>query len=198
MASSVQIAKLALQHVGDRYDITSLDEATPEAEQVNLLFDDVRDMVLRQHPWKFAVKHDSPAQLAGTVPGLWTYMFTYPSDCLKMIEIVNPLGKDADPIEFDVMLNSGGAKVVVCDVEEPEFRYISRVTDSARFDPSFVMAFSLRLAQFLAVPLTGDRGLAEALRNEADRMMSMARADDANEGVEDDHRRDASWIEARA
>ena len=37
MASKVQIAKLALQHVGDRYDISDITEATPEAEQVNLL-----------------------------------------------------------------------------------------------------------------------------------------------------------------
>ena len=36
MASQVQIAKLALQHVGDRFDISSLTEFTPEAEQVNL------------------------------------------------------------------------------------------------------------------------------------------------------------------
>lgn len=198
MASSVQIAKLALQHVGDRYDITALDEATPEAEQVNLLFEDVRDMVLRQHPWKFAIKHDSPAQLSGTVPGLWSYMFVYPSDCLKMIEIVNPLGKDVDPIRFDVMLNSSGTKVIVCDVEEPELRYISRVTDSDAFDPGFVMAFSLRLAQYLAVPLTGDRGLALALKQDADEALSMAKSDDANEGVEEDHRREASWIDARA
>jgi hypothetical protein len=38
MASKVQIAKLALQHVGDRYDISDITEATPEAEQVNLLY----------------------------------------------------------------------------------------------------------------------------------------------------------------
>ena len=56
MASQVQIAKLALQHVGDRFDISSLTEVTPEAEQVNLIFNDTRDALLRQHPWNFAKK----------------------------------------------------------------------------------------------------------------------------------------------
>jgi hypothetical protein len=59
MASKVQIAKLALQHIGDRYDISDITEATPEAEQVNLLFDDTRDALLRQHPWAFATRHGS-------------------------------------------------------------------------------------------------------------------------------------------
>jgi hypothetical protein len=49
MASKVQIAKLALQHVGDRYDISDITEATPEAEQVNLLYDDTRDAMLPPH-----------------------------------------------------------------------------------------------------------------------------------------------------
>ena len=61
MASKVQIAKLALQHVGDRYDISDITEATPEAEQVNLLYDDTRDALLRQHPRVFATKYTSPA-----------------------------------------------------------------------------------------------------------------------------------------
>jgi hypothetical protein len=74
MSSEVQIARLALQNIGDRYDITSLNEASPEAEQVKLVFDNVRDMVLREHPWKFARKYATPAPLAGVVPGNWDYM----------------------------------------------------------------------------------------------------------------------------
>ena len=78
MASKVQIAKMALQHVGDRYDISDITEATPEAEQVNLLYDDTRDALLRQNPWVFATKYVTPAALAGPVPGNWTYMSVYP------------------------------------------------------------------------------------------------------------------------
>lgn len=198
MTSEVQIAKLALQHLGDRYDITSLNEATPEAEQVNLIFSDIRDQVLRSHPWKFAVKHTSPTVLAGTVPANWDYMFTYPADALKILHVVNPLGRTASPIHFDVFRNAANVKVVVCDEEEPEFKYISQVTDTAQFDPSFVTAFSLRLAYHLAIPLTGDRGLMRDLKLLADEAMSEAARESANEGVEDARTRDPDWITARA
>ena len=198
MATDVQIAKLALQHLGDRWDITSLSEATPEAEQVNLIFSDIRDQVLRSHPWKFAIKHTSPTALAGTVPANWDYMFTYPADALKILHIVNPLGRTVTPIKFDVFRNASDVKVVVCDEEEPEFKYISQVTDTAQFDPSFVTAFSMRLAQHLAIPLTGDRGLMRDLKMLADEAMSEAARESANEGVEDEHTRDPDWITARA
>lgn len=198
MASEVQIAKLALQHIGDRYDITAMDEASPEAEQVNLIFDDVRDMVLRSHPWKWAVKHTSPSALAGTVPGQWDYMFTYPSDALKVLNIVDPAGRDKKPLKFDILVNGSGTKVIVCDVEEPEFKYIFQVTDTAQFDASFVMALSLRLAQYLAVPLTGNVELAERMRLLADAEISAAMRENANEGVEEEQTRDPDWITVRA
>lgn len=198
MASEVQIAKLALQHLGDRYDITSLSEATPEAEQVNLVFDDVRDMVLRSHPWKFAVKHTSPTALAGTVPSIWDYMFQYPSDALKILNVVNPLGRTASPIKFDILLNSSDVKVIVCDEEEPEFSYISQVTDTSLYDPSFVMALSFRLAQYLAMPLTGDLQIMQTMRAMAENEISMAQRENANEGVDDGYSRDPDWISARA
>jgi hypothetical protein len=198
MASEAQIAKLALQHLGDRYDITSLDEASPEAEQVNLIFEDVRDAMLRSHPWKFAVKQTSPSTLVGTVPNQWDYMFVYPSDALKVLNIVNPFGRAEKPIKFDVMLNSTGTKVLVCDLEEPEFRYISKVTDTGMFDPAFVIAFAYRLAENLAIPLTGDTALRDRMRALADAETSAAMRENANEGVEEEIFRDPDWITARA
>ena len=82
--SDVQIAKLALQHIGDRFDITSLTEATPEAEQVNLVFENVRDALLREHPWKFALRYVKPASMSGTPPAQWGYMYAYPSTAVRV------------------------------------------------------------------------------------------------------------------
>ena len=157
MASKVQIAKLALQHIGDRYDISDITEATPEAEQVNLLFDDTRDALLRQHPWSFATKYTSPAALSGTAPGHWEYMFLYPTDCIRMLGIVNPLGKDQPHVKFEVARNSSGKRVILADIEEPEIFYTARIEDTTDYDPEFVMAFSYVLAARLVMPLVGGR-----------------------------------------
>ena len=83
MASETQIAKLALQHVGDRYDISDLTEESVEAEQVNLIFDDTRDWLLRQHPWGFAKKFATPSALVGTVPNNYDFMYTYMTDAVR-------------------------------------------------------------------------------------------------------------------
>jgi len=200
MASKVQIAKLALQHIGDKYDITSLSEATPEAEQVNLVFDDVRDMTLRAHPWKFAVKYSSPAALVAGPPDVvnWTYAFTYPADCLKVLNIVNPLGRDKKPVPFEIANDASDNKVIMANEEEPTLRYIKQETDSEKYDPLFVMALSYRIAQYIAIPITGDRGMMNDMKQLADEEIGKAAMESANEGIEAAQTRDPDWITARS
>jgi hypothetical protein len=196
MASKVQIAKLALQHIGDRYDISDITEATPEAEQVNLLFDDTRDALLRQHPWSFATKYTSPAALSGTAPGHWEYMFLYPTDCIRMLGIVNPLGKDQPHVKFEVARNSSGKRVILADIEEPEIFYTARIEDTTDYDPEFVMAFSYVLAARLVMPLVGERSIAADLYQQAQAVLNSAWETDSNEGIEEAIP-DADWIRAR-
>jgi hypothetical protein len=184
--------------LGDRYDIASLTEASPEAEQVNLVFDNVRDMVLREHPWKFARKYATPASLAGVVPGNWSYMYTYPSDAMRVIRIVNPLGDDKTPIRFEIARNAADLRVVLTNESEPTLEYTKQVTDPQQFDPQFVIAFSYRLAQYIAMPITGDRQVMADMKSMADIEINKAKASDANEGFEAPQPAEAGWINARA
>jgi len=200
MASQVQIAKLALQHLGDRYDISDLSEATVEAEQVNLIYEDTRDWLLRQHPWNFAKKYASPAELTGSgttaVPGNWERMYLYPPDALRMGGIVNPLGDDQPVLKFEVARNASDERILLCNVEDAEIFYTARITDPTDFDPEFTMAFSYALASKMAMPLTGERAIAGDLMGEARNHISSAWETDSNEGVEE-AAPDASWIRAR-
>jgi hypothetical protein len=196
MASKVQIAKLALQHIGDRYDISDITEATPEAEQVNLLFDDTRDALLRQHPWAFATKYTSPAALTGTAPGHWEYMFLYPTDCIRMLGVVNPLGKDQPHVKFEVARNASGKRVILSDIQKPEIFYTARIEDTTDYDPEFVMAFSYVLAARLVMPLVGERSIAADLYQQAQAVLNSAWETDSNEGIEEAIP-DADWIRAR-
>lgn len=199
MATEVQIAKLALSHLGDRYDLSSLSDATPEAEQIDLVFDQTRDMLLKEHPWAFAQKYYSPPyDLSGTLPADWDYMFDYPEDCIRMIEIVNPLGNGYPPIEFAVGVTDLEQKVIMCNVEEPEFRYTYRVTKASDFDVSFVDALSYRLAARVCVALTGDARLAAEIERKADVACGKAISQDANEGVGPPTTRGPDWLNARA
>jgi hypothetical protein len=195
MASDVQIAKLALQHIGDRWDITALDDASPEAEQVNLIYEDTRDALLRAHPWGFARKYTSPAALAGTVPGNWDYMYTYMTDALKVQGIVDPTDENL-MIKYEVAKNASGVKVILTNQEDPEFIYTEKVTDPNEFDAEFILAFSYMLASRLAIPLTGDGSITTAMINLAAQTLGQAEESDSNEGIEPD-KAEAGWITAR-
>lgn len=199
MSSDVQIAKLALSHIGDHYDISSLDESVVEAEIINLHFTDVRDATLRAHPWNFAKKYISPSSLVATtavpVPGNWDYMYAYPADALWMRSIVDPLESN-EPIRFEVAINAADAKVILTDQEDAEFIYTMRVTDPVMFDPEFIMAFSYMLGANAALALTGDGGISSQLEQKARSLMVKAEVDDSNEGTEEE-KPEASWIEAR-
>lgn len=196
MASDVQIAKLALQHIGDRWDITALDDDSAEAEQVNLIFEDTREALLRAHPWGFAKAYECPAALTGTVPGNWDYMFTYMTNALKVRGIVDPNTDREDTLRFEVARNAAGNKVILTNVAEPEFIYTQAITDPNEFDPEFVLAFSYMLASRLAIPLTGDGSIAQAMLQMAATHLGTAEESDASELIEPD-KAEAGWITAR-
>jgi hypothetical protein len=196
MASETQIGKLALQHIGDRYDISDLTEESVEAEQVNLIFSDTRDWMLRQHAWGFAKKFATPSALTGTVPNNFDFMYTYMTDAVKVNGVVDPLAAGTK-IDFEVARNSSDVKVILTDAEDAQFFYTARITDPAQFDPEFTMAFSYALASKLAMPLTGDRAIMGDMATLAKAVINSAWETDSNERLEDTIP-DADWIQARA
>ena len=196
MASETQIAKLALQHIGDRYDITDLTEESVEAEQVNLIFDDTRDWLLRQFPWNFATSYATPAALTGTVPNNFDYMYTYMTDAVRVLLVVDPLGLDTE-IPFEVARNSSDVKVILTNQADAEFRYTKQITNTAQFDAEFTMGLSYALAAKLAMPLTGERAIMGDMDTLARNVINSAWATDANEGEAADVP-EADWITARA
>ena len=196
MASKVQIAKLALQHIGDRYDISDIEEDGVEAEQVNLVYDDTRRELLRRYPWRFAKKYTCPATLVVTVPGQWDYAYAYPTDAVKIRGITNIADRKAPILDYEPALLADDTRVLLTDEQDAEFIYTSDVTDTTRFDPEFTMAFSLLLAERVAMALTGSLDIKSLLAQEVVRAIGGAADSDASEGENRDPP-EASWILAR-
>ncbi len=201
MASSeVQIAKMALSHLGDRYDITDLSESSPEAEQVNLVFDNVRDALVRQYPWTWSLRYYTPSALVGTPPAQWTYMYAYPPNALKVWRIVNPLDPNQNrlpPLEFRVARNNDDIKVLLTEESEPEFEYSKQVTNSFEWDANFDMALSWAIAMHIAMPITGDGAIRDMVRREAAIQIGEAQREDGNEGISREQSRDPDWMRVR-
>ena len=106
MTSPTDIANRALSAIGTRSQIANIDEDSNEARSVKLLFDPLRDELLRMAPWSCAFNYtnlslicsapgtpENPTTGASTwqkgiPPPPWSYEYAYPSDCLRAVFVV--------------------------------------------------------------------------------------------------------------
>jgi len=169
--SETSIANAALTLLGERR-INSLDESSKPAKLMKERFDEVRDEVLRSHPWNFATKRATIA--ADAVAPAWgfDYAYTIPSDCLRVLELDNP-GKYPYRIE---------GKKIITDISSPlNIEYTSRVTDPMEMDVMFRQAFAAALAADLAEAITGTTAKVQELHAIRDQKMKASKTPDGQE-----------------
>jgi hypothetical protein len=185
MASETGIANLALQKLGDEGEISSLDEDTRAARSVAACFADMRDAVLRDHPWDFA-RHrvQLPALSSGPAWGGLT-AFQKPADFIRFIltERDSPYSLEGDAI----LAPQGGPLNLL---------YVRRVTDTGRFDPLFVEALAARIAQQVAIQITGQVGIRDRVAREYEAALSSAKRVNGQEDAPQDLAED-DWLLSR-
>lgn len=173
MASEIEICNMALSRIGNSRFINSLSEKSKEAEQCNLHFGHCRDAVLSDFPWNFASKRVALADTNNPPPD-WKFAYSYPTDCLKAIAIIQSGQKYPQPhnaINFLVGSDADGTgKLIYCDQQQAWLQYVASVTDVNMFDSLFIDALAWRLAGELARPLASNAGIG----NEAFQMYTMA------------------------
>lgn len=178
MASEIEICNMALSRIGNSRFINSLSEKSKEAEQCNLHFNHCRDTVLSDFPWNFASKRVALADTNNPPPD-WKFAYSYPTDCLKAIAIVQAGQKYQQPnnaINFMVGSDENGTgKLIYSDQPQAWLQYVASVTDVNMFDSLFIDALAWRLAGELARPLASNAGIG----NEAFQMYRIAITDAA-------------------
>lgn len=195
MASEVDICNLALTHIRSQPDVISINpaEGGVKAEQCALYFGKARRYVLRSHVWSFANTYRALALLDETPINGWTYVYAMPSDCLRPVHLFSPDSTEPQRFERGIIDDT---QVIYCDIETPTLRYVKDVTDPNAFDSQFIMALSFYLASLLAMPITGDIGLADVMNN---RYLMYAAQSAATSAYETNPKTTytASWISAR-
>ena len=162
MASDVDIANLALGHLGEEASLISLDppDGSAYAEHAARFYPVARDLCLEAHDWKFARR---TIQLTGEVQAVDDYAYAYalPRDTLSVQRIYpQDWRRDLTGIdEFEVETDDNGQSILLCDLETPYAIYTRRIDDTSKFSPSFVSALSYLLASMLAGPIVkGEAG----------------------------------------
>jgi hypothetical protein len=185
--SEVAIANLALQKLGAKR-IESLTQDHPNARSISACFDDVRDKLLRAYTWAFAIARASiAADASGPTWGDWS-RYTKPNDFIRLL-LDDESGYEPDwKIEGDYILSADAAPL--------EIRYIARIEDPTKYDPSFVDAFASALAFQLCEEITGSLGKQDRARQDMMNAIDEARRTGAIEKPAQDFPED-DWVTAR-
>jgi hypothetical protein len=165
MATEVDIANLALAHLGDSATVASLDppEGSAQAEHCAIFYPIARNTLLEVHNWKFSIRRITLAALS--VPSYeWAFAYAAPSDAIRMLSVLPANGSAADDSQpYDTESSDTGAGLILTDQDGATLRYTALVTDTSKFPPLFIDALAWLLASHLAGPiLKGDAGKAEA------------------------------------
>jgi hypothetical protein len=152
MASSVDIVNLALSRLGATANVASIDppEDSAQAEQAAIFYPMARDTLLEMHPWNFATKRVSLAEI-GTSPDGWEYSYALPSDYLRALAVLSPdVSSNELTQNYIIETATSGDLRLYTNVEQATLKYISKVTDTTKFSPLFTNTLSWLLAHYMA------------------------------------------------
>ena len=174
MASVVQICNSALNQLGAS-SITALTENSKNARICNERYETVRDAVYRSHPWNCLIKRVQLAQDSDTPAWGFTYQYTLPSDCLRVLQI-----KD-----YNSDYKIEGRKLLIGE-SEVYLIYLAIETDVNQLDILLRETISAYLAQDIAYAITSNLQVAKLMAEKYQAKLSEARHTDASEGYNTD------------
>ena len=193
MPGETDVANVALRLVGAS-PITSLGDGTTSGNIVDDIYTEVRDDLLRSHPWNFATKRIKLAQSATDPVFEFDNAFPLPADWLRTVSVHdNDAGYGTILFRMEIVNNQ---RSIVTSSDAVYLRYIFQATDPNVMSADFRRAFELSLARDLAVPLASSNSLQEQLEAQAQRKLASARSSDAL-GAFPELRPRGSWASQR-
>ena len=170
MASWVGICNIALTNLGVKR-ITSLTEDTAAARACNERYEDVRDAVLRAHPWNCARAQASLNAVSGTTPA-YTFSTYYqlPADFLRLIDLEYP----ENPYQIH-------GRRIASSASAMKITYVKRETDPNTLDALVHQAIGHRLAWEISETLTKDKNLKAEQWSQYNLVLAEARSVDSQE-----------------
>lgn len=151
------ICNLALSHLNESKELTAFrTDKTENAKACLRFYDQVLYEVLSEYPWPFTTKFDDLVEVAADPTEEWAFSYRYPTDCLHLRRIRSGTRNDNRQTRVPYRIGQDGTgELIYTDKEDAACEYTVSVTDPAKFPKSFVAAFSLLLAGYIAPRVTG-------------------------------------------
>ncbi|HHJ80413.1 MAG TPA: hypothetical protein ENJ65_02135, partial [Candidatus Tenderia electrophaga] len=141
MSSEVQICNQALSFLGAQL-ITSLDDNTVPAQLCKLHYAPLRDTVLSDGNWTFAMARRRLSADPTPPEFGWSNRYRLPNDLLRVVRVFTDasIGARRSGVEHQregdfLLVNYGGPLYL---------QYIARITDPSKFSPGFIQALAAR------------------------------------------------------
>ena len=183
------VANMALSHLRQP-PIVNIDTDTSKAGRVmRQWFGHLRDGLLRQYPWNFAEEYAEMAAVSEKPLHTFDLYYALPSDpyCLTVRSV------PGHPKEAWKVV---GKRRIATSITAPlRIVYTARVTDVQNWDPLFVQALAVQLAERAAPELAKDERVSQKIKADLAEALAAAFPADAAEGTPDDFP-DGSWVEA--
>lgn len=170
------LCNMALDRLGYPRHIGDIFEGSPAARVMLEVYSQMRDEVMAMGDWPFARRVVALTAVAGqTPPSPWLFEYTYPTDCLRVIQVKpGPLtggarSQDPQPVLWDIFNDQRPAtpvQAILTDQTTAILSYMARVTDPATWNPQFIAVFVAALAKAASQMLSRDLQLTE-LREQA-------------------------------
>ena len=170
MASTVDICNGALNQLGAS-TIISLTEDSKNARLCNTRYTQVRDSLFRSHPWNCLQKRVQLASDTDTPAWGFSYQFTLPADCLRVLRIE----------DYDSDYKIEGRKIV-SNVSTMKILYIARIEDPNQYDEILRETLSAALGADIAYAITSSNPVAQNMYSLFQEKLREARFVDATEG----------------
>jgi hypothetical protein len=189
--NQTDICNLALDMLKEM-PIGSLQDNRPVARWLARNYDLARDSLMRRYDWNFACRRVELAADATAPVFGWTYQYTLPIDCLRVIPLTHDGSSTGSPVAHEIEAGS-----ILTDAAAPlRVRYVARVENVASYSPEFIQALAARLASGMAHWLTGKNSYAQSITAAFDEAIRTAWSMDAIEGTWPLSAED-EWINAR-
>lgn len=162
MPTQLETVNQALAEIGSRSQLTALDTTTPEGRYALLLYAPLRDFLLREGDYDFALK--SPTITAiGSASTPWVYAYTLPSDCIRIRQLIPQVYDPLNPLPVEWNLDNG---VIVTKMAVSIIVYTYAATETS-WDTMFHEAFVRMLASSLSFALQNRMEVSKEMLNEA-------------------------------
>jgi len=156
MASKTEICNMALSHISNK-EIADYDtESSEEARVCRIFYPTAYLATLRDFFWPFATRTKSLTLIEENPTTEWAYSYRYPTDCVDIKRILSGIRNDTrqSRVPFQISNDDVGT-LILCDQVSAYAEYTVNNVSTERFSPDFLLAFSYRLANYLAPRLTG-------------------------------------------